>query len=335
MVDSLEILGSIFVGDILNIFLFGGLAVQFFTYLIHSYERDFALVKTVVIIIMLLETAQSILLLYDAFLLFCLRWGIEAALVGTRLRWLSIPVLGSLISFLVQVFYAWRIWTFTRRNLVVALILALSLTTLGAGLAVGLSTGIHNIPISQLDTTFKPAAVWLTGTAVTDCLITTLLVRTLAHSRREIRASPIDGPVDGPKTSHILTRVIRINLETGLASALFAVVSLILFLIMPQSPWHLIPASILSKLSGSCLFVVLNSRSRMTKSHYSSHSTPHPDVYVTGITHSRGSGSMHWASTSISAGTTALDELTMEMAHIDRTSSIGYKKDATRFPSPV
>ncbi|KAJ8517243.1 hypothetical protein ONZ45_g5544 [Pleurotus djamor] len=120
----------------------------------------------------------------------------------------------------------------------------------------GIWTGIyaHFIGVFSEVTkhTKNTTIVWLGGTALCDVIIAASMIYFLSKSRTGFR-----------QTNVLLTKLVRIVIETGLTCATFAVLDLILFLAFQETNYHLAPSVALSKLYSNSLLVVLNARVRM------------------------------------------------------------------------
>lgn len=87
--------------------------------------------------------------------------------------------------------------------------------------------------------------VWLGGTALCDVILTGCMIYYLRRSKTGFRA-----------TTTLLSKIIRITLETGLACATLAILDLALFLAFQENNYHLAPSIALSKIYANSLLVV-------------------------------------------------------------------------------
>ncbi|KAG7444391.1 uncharacterized protein BT62DRAFT_240290 [Guyanagaster necrorhizus] len=257
MSDSSEILANVevltaalFFGNLFNWGLFGCLVVQIYFYYL-NYSTDGPAVRGVVAFALVLEIVQTILVTHDAFITFCSQWGTPSALLQVGYIWLTLPIFGSLMSFIAQSFYAWRLHLLAKTRWLPAIIILISLTQLIAGIVTGaIVIGINDV--RDLHKSFKAASVWLAGTALCDIIIAMSMVIFLTRSKTGFH-----------RTDVLLTRIIVVTIETGFASAIVALVDMILFLTFRDENWHLCTAMMLSKLYANSLLVVLNSRKRI------------------------------------------------------------------------
>lgn len=87
--------------------------------------------------------------------------------------------------------------------------------------------------------------VWLGGTALCDVILAGSMIYYLHKSQTGFRA-----------TTTLLSKFIRITVETGLTCATFAILDLALFLAFENNNYHLAPSIALSKIYANSLLVV-------------------------------------------------------------------------------
>ncbi|KIJ43986.1 hypothetical protein M422DRAFT_169008, partial [Sphaerobolus stellatus SS14] len=164
-----------------------------------------------------------------------------------QVAWLGItvPLLTGVISSVVQIFYAWRIWVLSQQPYIPVFVVLVALVQC-AGAA---WSGIHATSLKLFsEVTLKngtPTILWLGGTALCDVIVAISMIYYLARSRTGFRSTNI-----------ILVKLIRITVETGFIVATVAVIDLTLFLTFNSTNYHIAPASALSKLYSNSLLVV-------------------------------------------------------------------------------
>ncbi|KAF4596124.1 hypothetical protein EYR40_008191 [Pleurotus pulmonarius] len=247
-----ELTGPLLLGHFFNWGLFGALAVQTYVYYL-AFPNDRRWPKAIVLGVFVIEVLQTVLATRDAFRNFATGWGNIEDLEEVGWLWFSVPVLGAIISCTSQIFFAWRIWILSSKNLWLPGIIAfLSILQGVAGTWSGIYShfigNFANVPVHTRNTTI----VWLGGTALCDVLIAGSMLYYLNISRTGFR-----------QTNVLLSKIIRVIVETGLICATFAVLDLALFLAFQSNNYHLAPSIALSKLYSNSLLVVLNARVRM------------------------------------------------------------------------
>jgi len=127
----------------------------------------------------------------------------------------------------------------------------ISLTQGVAGIWVGVSCHFLGKFSEIQNMTYKPASVWLGGTALCDVIIAAAMLYYLMTVQTGFAATKL-----------LITRVVRVTIETGFICAAFAVLDLSFYVRFPNNNYHLAPSIALSKLYSNSLLVVLNSRVR-------------------------------------------------------------------------
>ncbi|KAI0647778.1 hypothetical protein C8Q79DRAFT_951904 [Trametes meyenii] len=238
--------GPIFIGAVFNILLYGIMITQTYLYY-QTGKRDRLWMK---LFVLLLFTADTVNCAFDiAFLYIPLinNFGNDRALTVATWVFATDPVMTGIIAFLVQSFFAWRVKVLTQNYFAVIVILVSSFAQLCGGL--GTSIAVGKIPeFVQFQKFQAIVIVWLAFSAVADTIITASLVW---HLRRHKTGMPV--------TDDIVNRIIRLTVQTGLITALCAIIDLVLFLVTPTG-LHLIFNLPLSKLYTNSLMSSLNSR---------------------------------------------------------------------------
>ncbi|KAF9267332.1 hypothetical protein L218DRAFT_1060558 [Marasmius fiardii PR-910] len=229
-----------FIGFMINVILYGIMITQVYLYFT-NYKRDRTWIKLFVLLLFLCDTVNSI---FDAVYLYgsliihfgmsssCLSWSGDAD-----------PVMTGLIAILVQGFFAWRIRVLTGNVWLVSMVLLFSVAGFVGGIVTSFEVGRTPEFINFRE--FKWAVImWLLGSCCGDILITSILRR----HKTGFQAS-----------DDIVDRVIRLTVQTGLLTAICAIIDLALFLADP-SGLHLIFNFPLSKLYTNSLMSSLNSR---------------------------------------------------------------------------
>ncbi|KAJ8487632.1 hypothetical protein ONZ45_g14255 [Pleurotus djamor] len=244
-----QLTGPLLLGHFFNWGLFGSLVVQTYIYYL-AFPHDRWLPKAIVGSAFIIELLQTVLATRDAFRNFGSGWGDMNALEEVGWLWFSVPVLGSIIACMEQIFFClenldfeWKFNLATTRN------------CFFQGVA-GIWSGVYSHFIGAFSEVPKHTKnitpVWLGGTALCDVIIAASMIFYLNNSRTGFR-----------QTNVLLTKIIRITIETGLTCATFAILDLAFLLAFKDNNYHLAPSIALSKLYSNSLVVVLNSRVRM------------------------------------------------------------------------
>ncbi|KAG2341896.1 hypothetical protein BDR05DRAFT_935901 [Suillus weaverae] len=252
--STIQLTGPLILGYQFNWGLYGVLATQLYTYHQAGF-RDNRLIKFVAYGLFVIETLQLVMATSDSFHTLALGWGNILDLSNVWFSWFDLPFLTGLTSATIQCFYAWRLYILSKSHVLTITIAAIAVVQGSAAMAEGIQIFIsQNVPGTQEDT-FKTTAVWLGGTALCDIIICCAMFYFLSNSRTGFRA-----------TDSMLNKLIRITIETGMVTAMIAIVELTLFLTFKHNFYHVVPAFILSKLYSNSFLVLLNSRKSSQRS---------------------------------------------------------------------
>ncbi|KAJ7494471.1 hypothetical protein B0H11DRAFT_1858328 [Mycena galericulata] len=263
----------LFVGTVMNWALLGTLTVQVYIYFL-AFPKDRNISKCLVAFVVMAEILQTLGDTHDTIRIFGSEWGNYETLDEVGWSFFSVPVLGSLIASVGQLFFAWRIYIIGAGALVVpAVITIVTAVQLGAGIWTGVDIGrVANF--SRLDfNTLRPPVVWLAATALSDLIIVAGTVFYVMKARqpgfRHMRA--------------VLTRIIKITVETGVPCALLALLILVLYVKFDGNNFHLGACVWLSKVYSNSILVILNSRAQIGHNVAGSRSEPKSLGGMTGI----------------------------------------------------
>ncbi|KAK0493027.1 hypothetical protein EDD18DRAFT_1078693 [Armillaria luteobubalina] len=240
------------VGYLLHWGLFGTLSVQLYLYYL-AFPNDRQFIKCLVYGLYIVEFVQTMLITHDSFAMFGYGFGDIKALTDVHFYWLSIPVLGGLAAGVGQMFYAYRIFILSKSRFVPILVTCLSLT----GYVAALITCVYSFQagnIAQLDNwkTSIAISIWCGTSALCDAVIAICMIYFLTFRNTNFR-----------RTRIIVTKLIRLIIETGSVTAIVALLSLVLFLAVPEKSFYVTPGLVMAKLYANTVYMVLNSRIRI------------------------------------------------------------------------
>ncbi|KAI0337921.1 hypothetical protein BDW22DRAFT_1423313 [Trametopsis cervina] len=246
--SSLEkvIWGPIFIGTTFNVVLYGVMIMQTFLYFT-VYTEDKLRMK---IFVMILFLCDSLNCAYDVALVYIpliRHHGNQRALAFAS--WLSAadPAMTGIIALFVQLFFAWRIKVLTKSWPLVLLIVFCSVCQWCGGLGSGIAITI--VPAYMQFQRFQVVVIiWLVFSALTDTIITITLVWHLQKHKTGFAS-----------TDAAITRLMRLTVQTGMVTAICAIVDLICFLATPTA-LHVVFNLPLPKLYTNSLMASLNSR---------------------------------------------------------------------------
>jgi hypothetical protein len=198
------------------------------------------------------ETLQTFGDSRDTIRVFGAGWGNPEVLNEVGWAWFSVPILGSLVAGVGQIFFAWRIYIIAKSLYVPVLISIVAVFQLGAGIWTGID--INSAGEFTLLRNLKPPVAWLSATAASDLIIVAAMVFYLRKATQ---------PEFRSKTKVTLSRIIRITVETGVLCALSAIADLALFIAFDGNNYHLGVCIWLSKVYSNSIMIILNSRAHI------------------------------------------------------------------------
>ncbi|KAF8890374.1 hypothetical protein BD779DRAFT_266328 [Infundibulicybe gibba] len=254
--DMVPITGSMFVGCILNWFLFGALLIQLYDYQLIYQRRDRMFLRCAVCVVCFLELIQSVFITHTVWDVLVSGWGDPSA--TSKIPWSTIvtPTLVGTVSLIVQLFFAWRIWTLTENICAHAVAIVISLASImqfGSTIAITAQYALLNHDSGKLDTLYITAKAWLYGSLACDLLITITMVTLLFLARSKLSFKP---------TQTLINYLIMHTMETGAITAVAAALRLIFFLTQPNSVLYVAVLFLLGKFYGNVLLTTLNGRRR-------------------------------------------------------------------------
>ncbi|KAA1470993.1 hypothetical protein DENSPDRAFT_880125 [Dentipellis sp. KUC8613] len=239
------ILGPILMGTLMNVLLLGVMIVQCFVYF-ERYKRDRPMIKSIVGLLLFLDGLSSAFAMAMTYNYLVTDFANPAAIAFTNIGIDPYPLLTGVTALVVQWFFAWRILVLTKSKLLALIIAVLSVVQMLAGIGTMIG-GIIVKEFAKLDRVKQVSLVWLLGSVVTDAIITVSLVACL---RRKTGFS---------STDNLTSRLVRMTVQTGLATTTFALGTVIAFLVS-SSTLHLAFGLPLSKLYTNSLLSSLNAR---------------------------------------------------------------------------
>jgi len=249
----------IILGEIFSSYLFGVLTVQVYVYHM-NFPDDLNYIKGFVYTVFLIELASILMSISDMFQWFGSGYGNLIALGNIQLSGVDTPMLGAFVAAAVQMFYCYRIYTINKKARWVSVIVALlALTQIVAGL--------YGAVVGEQAKTFIAAEgrskvsvyVLFVGAAVTDVLIVMAMTTLLLFSG----STKIQSSSHGRSNSRI-KKVLNLIVETNIASASLALLTLILFAAVPNTNFFTCPSYVLPRIYSNSLLLILNNRYYLT-----------------------------------------------------------------------
>ncbi|KAF8173755.1 hypothetical protein K438DRAFT_128586 [Mycena galopus ATCC 62051] len=232
LVNPSTAIGPIFLGNAFNWLLLGLLMMQIYNYW-RNFTRDRVMIKILVYGIFILELVQTAFGTHEAWWFSVQNWGNIPSLQGAPWTAILSPILCGTISAMVQIFYAFRIWTL-RGNLfprflavlIVLLAMAQSLAAIIGSLL--LDKNLNQENLIRLHPLFS---LWLAGSFSTDVLITGSMIWILQTSKSTSAARISE-------TNDLLNRLILNTVQSGTVTVVCAGITLALFIKYTNRNYH-------------------------------------------------------------------------------------------------
>ncbi|KIO31273.1 hypothetical protein M407DRAFT_19652 [Tulasnella calospora MUT 4182] len=230
--DITLLVGPLLLGYLFNWGLFGVLCLQMYIYFL-SFPRDSIYVKSLVYGLFAVDCLQTAMTTHNAWHFLSRGWGDLAVLGDPGWSWIAVPLFSGIVSCTVQLFFSWRIWKLSRSWWLPGIIACVALAQGISACVSGIWFAIIN-DITKISSLFPSATVWLGGSALADVMITISLVSYLAKANSGFS-----------QTDDVISKLIRMTVETGAVTATAATAELILFLVYKTNNLHMIPYVVL------------------------------------------------------------------------------------------
>ncbi|KAJ7095513.1 hypothetical protein C8R44DRAFT_889938 [Mycena epipterygia] len=245
VVDAAEVVGPVFIGNILNWMFMGTLVMQLYTYY-QKFPSDRIFIRILVYGLFLVDVAQTVILTFHGWFFTVSAWGNPATFDIIPWSGPMIPVLCGLGSR--------RIWILTTNRFlrsVAILIVLVALTQSLAGMISGLPLLKNSSPENQIRWYPGVWEIWFAGSLVADVLVTACMTYILARVKsRTFWAT----------SETMLTTLINRVVQSGAVTSICAAVDLALFAGIVDTNFHFVPSYILGKLYTNSLMLTLNLR---------------------------------------------------------------------------
>ncbi|KAK0223760.1 hypothetical protein IW262DRAFT_1458792 [Armillaria fumosa] len=235
-----ELSGPYIVAGLLNWGLFGTLSVQLYLYYL-AFPNDRQPLKYLVYDIYVTEFMQTMFVAHDIM----------------NFLWITVPIMSTIVSCVGQVFYAYRIFILSKSRIIPISIICVSLTSSVAAMITGVYAFQAGTVLKLGDRKTSIAiGIWCGASALCDILIA--ICMTYYASSFDI--SLMRSNTGFHRTRVLVTKIIRLTIETGSATAIVTLLTFILFIGFPGHTYHPAPALLVPKLYANAIYMVLNSR---------------------------------------------------------------------------
>ncbi|GLB43120.1 hypothetical protein LshimejAT787_1300210 [Lyophyllum shimeji] len=240
------------IGNLLNYGLMGVLVVQAYFYTL-SFPKDRTSLKLLVYFVLFLELVQTVLSTYYAWDILVAGWGDVPHIAKPNWSVRTQPPMAGSVSFIVQLFFAWRIWALGAHRWMFLPIIGTILLASTASYITSFCFAIKpadKYPVDAAVYYEKSFIIWLPSNIICDVLITGTLVALLRSTRAE----------GSTFVRHVVHRAMRMALETGALTCGIAIAELVLYLHDWRTSYWCMLMVISGKIYSNSLLASLNSR---------------------------------------------------------------------------
>ncbi|KAK0498690.1 hypothetical protein EDD18DRAFT_1350105 [Armillaria luteobubalina] len=213
---------------------------------------DSRFLKYLVYGIYIIESVQTILVAHDTFAMFGYGFGDMDALTRLNYNWVTVPITSAVAAGVGQVFYAYRIFVVSKSRIISIFIICISITSSAAAMVAGISAfqvgAITKFNTRKIHITI---GIWCGASALCDIVIAICMTHylTMRSTTTNFR-----------RTRILVTKIIRLTIETGSVTAVVALLNYVLFIALPHQNTYMTFGVIVPKLYANTVYMVLNSR---------------------------------------------------------------------------
>lgn len=229
--------------------LLGVLALQTYTYYI-AFPNDRFLAKLLVYGIFLCEAVQTLIISHDTFQVFVVNFGDLHSMDSMHTNWFSIPIAGGITGCIGQLFFAYRINMISETRTVPVFIIILSAASGVSALIAGAQFYSAGSFSALRSNTLTSVGIWNGTGAMCDIIIALSMPYYILKKGTGL-----------PATHAIIIKIMSLLIETGVVTAVIAMVHLVLYFAFTDA--FLVPGVTISKVYANTMLMILNNRLRI------------------------------------------------------------------------
>ncbi|KAI0063787.1 hypothetical protein BV25DRAFT_361461 [Artomyces pyxidatus] len=216
------------------------------------FSSDRLAFKCLVYTVFFIETVQTIFSGADLCYRLAAGFGDYSRLEKPFLSAFDMLILSSFVSFLVQAFFCYRIWILKKSLWWLCILIdTISLVQMACGMACGVFIHIlgdigkvHEKTVTILE------YLWILGDALADIMIAFAMSYFVMSTRQRVHES----------SSHILSRVLRLTVETNIVSSSIAISGIVFYAAAPDKTYYFGPLAIIRKIYSNTLLATFTNR---------------------------------------------------------------------------
>ncbi|KAJ7640753.1 hypothetical protein DFH06DRAFT_621401 [Mycena polygramma] len=239
--------GPLLVGILFNTYLYGLVTSQYLDYWNHQFN-DALWIKITVILLLLVDTAHSIIGIYELWHLCVSNFTNPSILLVVDFTIPFTAIAMSTSGVITQIFLGHRVFQLTQSKPLAIVLGVLSTGGFVSGCIAGVKSGIIKKG-ADFGEIIPIVTCWLTLLTSVDLLITGILIYVLSRSKTGFR-----------RTDTIINRLIRGAIQTGLFASMFALADLFSFIFAPNTSFYAMFAFPIGRIYTTTLLNTLNAR---------------------------------------------------------------------------
>ncbi|KZV73325.1 hypothetical protein PENSPDRAFT_683000 [Peniophora sp. CONT] len=255
--------GPILIGTFLSLVLFGVSTMQILHYAASFLRKDHAWMISMIAVLYALDAAHSAFTMMASFDLFVLHLGDINFFLSRSWVFQSIAWISAAIGLIVQLFYAWRVRVMLNSIAIAGVVCLCSLASFAGTIIMGVIAA-KNPPRFWMHPLYETGLIlWLAGSAVTDVLISTVLIWHLRSHKPGIK-----------RTDDVIDKIVRLLWQTFAVTTLCAIIDVVLFLtLVNDGAYYMVFHYLLPKFYVISLLSSINSRRTYSQSISESHTS--------------------------------------------------------------
>ncbi|KAH9171839.1 hypothetical protein EDB89DRAFT_1053203 [Lactarius sanguifluus] len=236
--EVIKLASPLLFGTVFNWALYGVLFVQIYIYS-YNFRTDRQFIKILVYFVFLVETIQTALTGADIYYWFVAGFGNVERFGNSHFAPVDVPIIGAVISFIVQAYFCYRIWVLNKRSSWICWIIAVAAVTQSAA---AIWASIKPLTVEKYAAPKAAIYLWAISSALVDILIAVAMTLLLRRASSNF-------------SSFVLIRVVRLTIETNTLTATLAITSLGLFATFPNELYYAYTVAILGKVYSNTLLI--------------------------------------------------------------------------------
>ncbi|GAA5890959.1 hypothetical protein JCM5296_001243 [Sporobolomyces johnsonii] len=237
--------GAFCIGAFVTCFLAGVTTVQVVEYFLLFGLKDKRVWLWIICVLAVADLFHTAMSCYTIFLWSVMHFGNSAYLVTCPWSFTWDPALTGVVTAIVQLFYAYRVFIVSKKNKIIPSVV-IALTILQLAFAVASTWMITKLKEFALFGEFKyGVGIWLMSASTADIIITVSMVKYLRGATRREHQFGFSA----------LGRILINTVETNALTMCVAILDAILFITMSSQSWHVIANLCLVKLYFNGLLV--------------------------------------------------------------------------------